>query len=189
MKNALILHGTDGSPTENWFEWLRQELQKLEIETVVPQLPRADRPNIHRYNQFLLNEIDFDFNKESILIGHSSGAVAILGLLQALPAAVKVDTCYLIGAFRNDLGWEALSELFITPLNFDKIKTKARRFIFIHSDNDPYCPLRHAEELNKKLDGQLIIKSGQKHFSIGTFGESYRTFPFLLELILEKKHA
>ncbi len=183
MKNAIILHGTDGYPTENWFDWLRQELEKKSWQVFVPQLPNCDRPNIKIYNKFLLKEKSYQFNKESILIGHSSGAVAILGLLQVLPESVVVDTCYLIGAFKDNLDWDALDGLFEEPFDFAKIKNKAKHFVFIHSDNDPYCPLEHAEFLAEKLDGELIIREGQKHFSIGSFGEEYKKFPFLLELI------
>lgn len=183
MPNALILHGTGGYPTENWFDWLRQELEKLNFSVAVPQLPNCDRPNIKIYNKFLLEEKDYQFDETSILIGHSSGAVAILGLLQALPESVVVDTCYLVGAFKDNLGWDSLNALFEEPFDFAKIKTKAKHFVLIHSDNDPYCPLEHAKFLAKELDGELIVKDGQKYFSVGTFGEEYRKFPFLLELI------
>jgi len=183
MKNALILHGTDGYPTENWFDWLRQELEKKSWQVLVPALPCANKPNIKRYNKFLLEELNLYLDEESILIGHSSGAVAILGLLQALPESVVVDTCYLIGAFKDNLDWDALDGLFEEPFNFAKIKNKAKHFVFIHSDNDPYCPLEHAKFLAEKLGGELIIKEGQKHFSIGSFGEEYKKFLFLLELI------
>lgn len=186
MLNALILHGTGGYPTENWFDWLRQELEQSGCPTQVPQLPDANRPNIKRYNQFLLHELQCDFNQDTILIGHSSGAVAILGLLQALPESVQVDTCYLVGSFKDDLGWEALRDLFNPPLDLARIKTKAKHFIFIHADNDPYCPLAHAEYLATQLAGELLIKEGQKHFSIGTMGDAYREFPFLLKLIKER---
>ncbi len=185
MKNALILHGTNGNSKTNWFDWLRVELEKKGRQVWVPDLPQADKPNIDRYNQFIFANKNWQFTEETILIGHSSGAVAILGLLQALPENVKVDTCYLVGSFRNDLGWEALKELFLKPFNFDLIKKKARRFVFIHSDNDPYCPLEHAEFLAKKLGGELIVKKGQQHFSIITYGEKYQQFPFLLKLIEE----
>lgn len=98
---------------------------------------------------------------------------------------MQVGSCFLVGAFRNDLNWDALSELFAKPFNFELIKTKAKRFVFIHADNDPYCPLEHAEFLSRRLAGELIIKKGQKHFSVGTYGEEYRRFPFLRELIIE----
>jgi uncharacterized protein len=184
MKNILILHGTDGHPTDNWFEWLKSELEKENWKVWIPQLPDANKPNIQKYNNFLLANNDWNFNQESILVGHSSGAVAILGLLQHLPQNKKVDTCYLIGSFKNDLGWDSLSDFFLEPFDFELIKTKANKFVFIHSDNDPFCPLEHARYLSKKLSGELIIISGQFHFSISTAGEKYKEFPFLLEKIL-----
>jgi len=183
MKNALILHGTDGHSKENWFDWLKTELEKNSWKVWVPDLPGANKPNIKKYNKFLFANKDWEFNQESVLIGHSSGAVAILGLLQSLPMGKKIDTCYLVGSFRNNLDWDALDDLFLEPFDFDLIKTKANKFVFIHSDNDPYCPLEHAQYLSEKLGGKLIVKSGQFHFSIGTAGEKYKKFPLLLRLI------
>jgi len=188
QKNALILHGTDGNSQKNWYLWLKAELEEKNWQAWVPDLPRADEPNISRYNNFILSNEGWQLSSESILIGHSSGAVAILGLLQALPENVQVDTCYLVGAFKNDLNWDQLKSLFEKPLDFDNIKTKAKRFVFIHSDNDPYCPLEHAEYLSGQLGGKLIVKKGQKHFSMSTFGKAYKEFPFLLDLIENSSH-
>lgn len=183
MKNALILHGTNASSHSNWFPWLHEQLTHRGWNVWVPDLPHADKPNIQRYNQFIFNNSTWQFTKETVLIGHSSGAVAILGLLQALPDDVVVDTCILVGAFSNDLGWESLQELFLTPFDFQKIKHHARHFIFIHSDNDPHCPLEQAEYLAKKTGGKVIIRPGEKHFSTDTGGAKFSQFPFLLELL------
>lgn len=186
MKNALILHGTEGNKDENWFPWLKNQLESNQYKVWVPNLPRSEKPNIKRYNEFILNNTDWMFDQESILVGHSSGAVAILGLLQHLPEDITVDTCYLVGAFKNNLDWDALDELFVEPFNFELIKTKAKHFVFIHSDNDPYCPLEHAEFLSQALDGELIVLDGQKHFSTSTMGSVYTKFEFLLEKIISK---
>lgn len=183
MKNALILHGTGDSPEANWFSWLENELNQRGFNVWLPQLPRADKPNIKRYNKYLLANKNWQFDQDLIIIGHSSGAVAILGLLQALPKNTKVDTCILVGSFNDDLGWEDLNELFLEPFDWEKIKSKAKKFIFVHSDNDPYCPLEHAKLQAKKLGAELIIKPGQEHFSISPGGSKYKKFPFLLKLL------
>ncbi len=176
MKNALILHGTGADSSSNWFPWLKKELEKRGYKVWVPDLPNAEKPDIERYNNFLFANKDWGFNSESIIIGHSSGAVEILGLLEAFPEDLIVKKCFLVGSFMNDLGWEALADLFIKPFNFEKIKKHAKEFIFIHSDNDPYCPLEHARYLSEKVDGKLIIKEGEGHFS----GENV-TIPEILE--------
>ncbi len=181
MKNALILHGTDGAPEHQWFQWLKGKLEEKGWKVWVPQLPGAELPNIERYNEFLLSS-DWEFNAESVIIGHSSGAVEILGLLEALPVGAVIDTAVLVGAFTGDLGREQLAGM-AKDIDFEKIKSCAKRLILIHSDNDPYCPLEHAEYLAEKLGGELVVKPGQAHFSTGTAGEQYRQFPFLLELL------
>jgi len=183
MRNALILHGTNSSSQDNWFPWLKKQLKKLGWKVWVPDLPGADKPNIKRYNKFILENSEWEFNKDSTIIGHSSGSVAILGLLQELLDETVVGKCILIGAFKNDLGWDSLKGLFKDPFNFNKIKKHAKQFIFNDSDNDPHCPLGHAKYLSNKLDGKLIVKKGQGHFNLES-DPKYKKFPFLLEVLI-----
>jgi len=181
MKNAIILHGTANTPDGNWFRWLESELKKQGYEVWVPQLPDSEMPNAQKYNQLLLSS-GFDYNEKTIMVGHSSGAVAILNLLQELPEQVRIKAAFLVGAFKGPLGKETRSELFPKPFDFAKIKDHCSEFIFIHSDNDPYCPLSDAEFLAEQLGGKLEIKKGQGHFNLET-GPQYKRFPYLLELI------
>lgn len=185
MKTALILHGTDFSLTRNqrknnWFPWLKKELEALRYEVLLPELPQADQPDIKRYWKFLTDK--FDFNQESILIGHSSGAAAILGILNLLPTSKPIDKAILVAGFLHDRGWNC-EGLFTEELKWPKIKNQAQSIHIIHSDNDPYVPLSDAQELSQHLNTKVILKKGQKHFSVGTMGEKYRQFPELLELI------
>lgn len=182
MKQALILHGTDATPANNWFTWLKEQLEQDSYKVWLPQLPNSEKPNTKTYDQYLLSNQDFDFNNETIIIGHSSGAVEILSLLEHLPERKKVKAVFLVSAFRDDLGWDALKDLFTEPFDFEKIKTKADTFVFLHSDNDPYCPIGHAEYLAEQVGGELIIKSGQGHFNT-EIGKRYNAFPELLEII------
>lgn len=79
MRNALLLHGTNGDHTSNWLPWLESELSKRGYKVFLPDLPRADKPNIRRYNDYIFPR--WEFTNESIIVGHSSGAVAALGIL------------------------------------------------------------------------------------------------------------
>ncbi|MGI8420029.1 MAG: RBBP9/YdeN family alpha/beta hydrolase [Candidatus Levyibacteriota bacterium] len=183
MKNALILHGTDATSKDNWFPWLGKELEQQDWQVWTPNLPKANKPNIERYNRFLFSQKEFaHINEETTMIGHSSGAVAILGLLQALPEGIYIKHAILVGAFYTDLGWESLRELFKIPLDYEKIKHHVKKITLIHSDNDPYIPLEQAKYLKEKLDGELIILKGQNHFSKG-MDPKYDQFPFLVKLL------
>lgn len=182
MKQALILHGTDASPANNWFTWLKEQLEQNGYRVWLPQLPESATPNTKRYNEFLLSNPDFTFDNETILIGHSSGAVEILNLLQHLPDGVHIEAAYLVSAFKDDLGWESLTGLFEEPFDFEKIKTKANKFVFLHSDNDPYVPIEHARYLSEQVGGELVIKTGQGHFNT-EIDKKYSSFPLLFDII------
>ena len=180
MKNAVILHGTGNNSQGNWFPWLKGELKKKDYKVWVPDLPESDRPNGKLNAEYILK--NWELNEDSLIVGHSSGAVTIFSILQALPENKRVAKCIFISAFKNNLGEENLSDLFTEPFDFSKIKHKAKKFIFVHSDNDPYIPVEQAVELAKEVDGELIIKPGQGHFNLSS-NRPCKEFPFLLTLI------
>lgn len=182
MKQALILHGTAASPAANWFEWLKAQLEKEDYFVWLPQLPNSEAPSTKTYNEFLLSNPDFGFTNETIIVGHSSGAVEILSLLQNLPKGKKINAAFLVSAFKDSLGWESLENLFIEPLEFETIRSKAGKIVLIHSDNDPYCPIEHPQYLAEQLDAELVILPGQGHFNT-ELSNSYKAFPELLEII------
>jgi predicted alpha/beta hydrolase family esterase len=168
-KNALILHGTDATPQDNWFPWLKSHLEAEGYRVWVPQLPGADQPNAKHYTEFLLANPDWDFNDQSIIIGHSSGSIEILALLQALPETTRIKLAVLVGSFTHKLAekpeWHKLKGLFEQPFDFSAIKSHAEKLIFVHSDNDPHCPLEQAKYLADQTDSQLVVIPGKQHFS------------------------
>lgn len=179
MKKALILHGTSANHSSNWFPWLKQKLEGLDYEVWVPDLPNANKPNIQTYNEYLLNN-GWNFS-DNLVIGHSSGAVEALALLQVLPESVTVDTVVLVGVFKGDLGWESLKGV-NASFDYPAIKKRAKRFIVLHSDNDPYCPLAGAKEIANYLDAEFKLLPNMTHFSYD-LDNRFNKFPELLEII------
>jgi predicted alpha/beta hydrolase family esterase len=184
LKKAVILHGTDGSPQENWFAWLKTRLEEKGYEVWVPQLPKAEEPNTARWTRFLLST-DWDFN-DNLLIGHSAGAVEILDLLQHLDEDVKLEAAILVGVFSEaitkDPDWSRLKNLFNEPFAFSKIKTKASRFLVVHGDDDPWCDPKEAESISQKLSSEFVSVPGGQHFS-ASLDPGYTKFPKLIEIL------
>lgn len=188
MKNALILHDTGASTKDNWYTWLQKELEEDGYTVWVPELPDSDIPVTDKYNNLLLNS-NFNFTKDTIIVGHSSGGIAALQLLQALSPETVVKTVYLVSIFRdnlkkkNDSGTLIFQKILEPDLQFPTLRKKAQKFVIIHSTDDPFGPAEHAGYFAVKLDGELIITHGQKHFSVDSAGERYKEFPLLMELI------
>jgi len=187
MSNFLILHGTDGTPRSNWFMWLKGALIGQGHAVWLPQLPNAATPDAKVYTDFLLSNKDFIYDEHTVLVGHSSGAVEILHLLQHLPEGISVKAVVLVSAFKDDLGWDTLKNLFVELFDFDTIKSHCKNFVFVHSDDDPYVPLDQAKYLALKTGGELIVFEGQGHFNT-ELGPQYKQFPELLGFIEEITH-
>ncbi len=176
MRNALILHGTAANPHSNWFDWLKQQLEGSGYKVWVPQLPNADKPDMQTYRKFIFAS-DWEFNEESLIIGHSSGAVAVLSILEEMPT-IPIDTAVMVGVYRPELASYSVGG----AIDTDKVKGKAKRFVFVHSDNDPYCPLDHAKYFAENLGGELKVILGQDHFSY-ELNPKHDKLPELIEVL------
>lgn len=183
MKNALILHGAGNNSGGNWFPWLKSELENKGYKVWSPDLPNAGNPETKEWLG-TINSGNWEFNEDSIIVGHSSGGTLILKILESLPPDIKINKAILVAA-PLDKGsitefWPLKENIAQGPYNWLKVKNSAKEFVLIYSDNDPYdCGKRHGEEIQKQIGGKLIIKKGQGHFNL-EIGEKYRKFPELL---------
>lgn len=133
MKNAIILHGTSSNSKSNWFPWLAGELEAAGWDVWTPELPGADTPTASVYTEYILSHVPFKIDERTAIIGHSSGAVEVLALLQALPSGSKIREAVLVGSFTevlaSDPEWPMLKGLFDEPFDFEKIKSMSEASI------------------------------------------------------------
>lgn len=193
--NAIILHGTLGSPSGNWFQWLKTELEKRNINVWLPELPNANQPNLKEWADFIHKNTPFELDDQTIVIGHSSGAILALILAQqqsdkeatGQTSVTKFKAVVAVSVFHdNSLNWEPNSRLF-DGINFDwqKIRKNTDKLLFVHSDNDPYVPLEQAKYVADNCQAELITIPGQGHFNLEQ-SPDYKTFPALLRLLTER---
>lgn len=157
MKSALILISWYGTPKDNWFPWLKTELEKKEYKVSVPDLPtiRTDRPDMEK----MLKTLKVD--KGTVVIGHSLGA--LLGL--RLAERQKFKKLIMVSGWDfDDLTTE--HELFWpNKINHEKIKGNVKDIVVIHSSNDPYTTAVSAEGMSKRLDGKFVLVPNGGHLS------------------------
>ena len=181
MKTAIILHGTLGSPDSNWFQWLKKELEQRNFDVWLPQLPDSSQPSLKKWAQFVTENCPFEINAETLIIGHSSGA--ILALVLAEQNTEKLGAIVAVSVFHdNSLQWEPNDKLFDVQFDWTTIQEGVNKLIFIHSDNDPYVPLEQAEYVAHKTGGDLLIIPNQGHFNL-EYKKEYERFPELLAII------
>jgi len=180
---AFIIHGTFGHPQENWFPWLKEELEKLGFEVFVPAFPTPEGQSLEswmRAFEEFLPKVDW----ETIFVAHSIGPAFVLSVLERLEKPVKA--CFFVSGFVGSLGKREFDEFNddIAKREFDwsKIRKNCGRFFLFHSDNDPYVPVEKARNLGRLLGARPIIVKGAGHFNEKA---GYKEFPLLLEKIRE----
>lgn len=180
MKRAVILHGTDASPDMAWFPWLKKKLEDQGYDVWVPDLPGNHTPNRQVYNDYLFNQ-GWDFT-DNVVVGHSSGAVSVLNLLMD-ERCPHIKMGVMVGAWAEGVppGMELAQFKDLFPpngFNFETIKQKADKLAFLHSDDDPYCPVEQAKWLAEQTNSPITIVQNRHHL-----GAKFTELPELWQIL------
>ncbi len=183
---AIIIHGAYGNPEENWFPWLRRELEALGFEAFVPRFPTPEGQSLENWMKIL--EECREFDKNTTVIGHSLGCAFILRKLETLRN--PINSAFLVAGFVGKLGNEKFdrinSSFFERDFDWERIRKNCAHFEVFHSDNDPYVSLEKGRELAEKLGAKFILVRGADHFNEKA---GYTEFPLLLERIKDVTHG
>ncbi len=178
MKRAIIIHGWTGKPTDNWFQWLKDELNKLGYTAETPEMPNADKPKLSEWME-KLRSLKPDEN--TLLIGHSLSNSLILHYLEKLET--KAKGVVLVAAWNwliEDLR-EYHQTFFEKDFDYDLIKSKKLPIVILNSTDDPYIDFERSKNLPIKLGAKFITVENAGHFNTKA---GYTKFPQLLEVII-----
>lgn len=179
MIKAIFLPGNGGSsPQDNWFPYLNNELQKLGLAVISTEFPDND---IARSKYWLPFIKKLGADEESILIGHSTGAIAAMRFAEDN----KILGSVLVGGYYTDLNDEKEKEsgYFDTPWNWESIRQNQKWIIQFNSTDDPFIPIAEARFLHESLNTEYYECTDQGHFG-GDYEK--KTFPELLEAVKKK---
>lgn len=167
MNNVFIFHGTEGYPQENWFPWLKQELEAKGCKVFVPQFPSPPVVPAKIDEWFeVLKDYDQYINEDTILVGHSLGGIFTLRILERLLHPVKA--VFLIGTpigVRPILNYDRDSSFSGFSFNWPTIKANSKHFTVYQSDTDPYVSLDNGKQLAKELGIDLSLVPNAGHFN------------------------
>ncbi len=161
-RRVFIIHCWGGKPNAYWYPWLKKKLEKKGFEVNVPAMPNTDHPRMNAWINHLKKLVGKP-DKDCYFVGHSIGCITILRYLEAIDK--KVGGVVLVAGYTTDLGYEDLKSFFTKPIDWKKINDNCRKFVVIHSDNDPYVSLHYGTEIFKsKINARLIIEHNKGHF-------------------------
>jgi predicted alpha/beta hydrolase family esterase len=181
--NIFIFHGTEGYPGENWFPWLKNELEQKGYNVIVPQFPSPPVIPAKIDEWFaVLKDYEKFIDEETIIVGHSLGGVFTLRVLEKLDSPIKAAV--LVGApigVRPILNYDRDEAFSGFDFNWNKIASHAQEFIVYQSDTDPYVDIRNGQELAAKLGVDMTFVANAGHFNKPA---GYTHFQDLLDKLL-----
>lgn len=178
---VIAIYGTDCNKNTAWFPYLKKELNKRNINCLIPNFPT---PKNQTYNKWcgILNKINI--NSDDIIIAWSTGAIFAVRYLYE--NNIKVKKLVLISGFNNYIGNVSAvdninKDFFIKDESV--AKNVAEKIICIKSDNDPFITQAALTGFAKNLNAKILNIAGGGHFNANA---GYTAFPKLLEIILNK---
>ena len=178
MKIIFIPGNGRGNPTtDHWFPYLKKEFEKKDFEVIAREFPDSFLARQSKWLPFI-KELGVDEN--TILVGHSSGAIAAMRYAEQS----KILGSVLVSGYHSDLGspMEIASGYFKKPWDWQAIKNNQKFIIQFNSSDDDFIPIEEARLVHEKLDSDYTEFSDRGHFF-------QKNFPEIVEKVLEKTQS
>ncbi|MFA5942057.1 MAG: alpha/beta fold hydrolase [Candidatus Paceibacterota bacterium] len=182
-KRIVIVHGWEGSPTEDWIGWAAEAFREKGYEVITPEMPDTSRPVIETWVNYL-KSIAGEVNENTYLIGHSMGCQAIMRFVETLET--KIGGAILVAGFFDLKNIETEEEEEIakpwleTPIDYAKVKANLVWSMVILGDNDPWVPYEETKkDFAERLGSEVVTIHNAGHM---TSDDGFGPFPQLVQI-------
>ena len=178
--NFFIIHGVYSKPEENWFPWLKDELEKKGYEVFVPKFPTPIGQSLENWMK-VIKKYDNKINSDTVMVGHSLGASFILNYLEQIDKEIRA--AILVSGFHMQIGspYDKINRAFVDKkFNWERIAENCENFFVVGSDNDEFIPESITRQLAFNLDAELHIIHNGGHLNSKA---GFEKFPGILEII------
>jgi leucyl-tRNA synthetase len=162
--NYLIFPGWQSGGDDNYYPWLKQELEAKGAKANIFVYPK---PEDHSEEE-IINEVLMknSFNEQIVIVGHSLGSVVALKAIEKMKKPIA--KLILVGGFLQPKFKDRIrpfTDKFKWDFNFEAIKKNVKEIVILHDIEDHIVPESSADELAEKLGGKLIkLKAEVPHF-------------------------
>ncbi|KAG5182419.1 hypothetical protein JKP88DRAFT_319000 [Tribonema minus] len=179
VKRVVIVPGNGCVPVArcNWYAWMANQIRMRGLAETVELRDMPD-PYVARESAwlpFIVNEMGA--GEDTVVVGHSSGAVAAMRLCETQKLAGVLLTqrlagVLLVSACHTDLGDdnERASGYYSRPWRWDAIRANAGALLQLHSADDPLIPVAEARHVAASL--RLSSSSSNSSSSSAQVGSS-----------------
>lgn len=197
------MHGSYGSPEENWFRYLEGQLTKLGHEVVLVQFPVDDwgevnqlgpenidkltpKQSLEIWDDFFTKQILPRFGADPfVIVGHSLAPVFMLHMLEKY--SFKLAGAVFVAPFFNIPDAPSVWQFYPTnktfykyDFDFKKIKSQILgKSYVVYGDDDPYVPHTEPPLFAEKLGSEIVVVPHGGHC-----GSIFKEFPLVLNLTL-----
>lgn len=157
----IFIPGNGGGDTRTGFwPYLKGKFEEKDIQVISPGI--YPDPIIASQEVWVPFIESFVLDEHTILIGHSTGAIAAMRIAEKHTLLGLV----LISAYHSDLGleMERQAHYFDTPWEFDAIKNNAEWIIQFASIEDELVPIEEARFVHEQIESEYYELSGYGHF-------------------------
>lgn len=178
----VIVHGTCGSATGNWFPWLKGEMERKGCRVIVPQFPTPEGQSFAAWREVFRDRLGDCAPAQTVLIGHSIGAPFVIRMAEETdrPYRAVIPVC----PFAQTLGvaqFDALNSSFVEhDFDWGRIRKGAFLRACFAADNDPYVPLALSQDVADKMEARLVVIPGGGHLNADS---GFMSFPPVLDAL------
>lgn len=159
-RRAILIHGNGGSTAaDGWLPFVERDLIALGLDVVNETFP----DNVRARASIWLPHLEaLGADDRTILIGHSSGAVAALRYAETH----RILGSILVGVCHTDLGdpGERASGYYRAPWRWADIRENQQWIGIFQSDDDPLIPVQEARYVAAQLGCHYFELTGRGHF-------------------------
>jgi len=175
--NYIILHGYTGTADQNgpgrgdsnnWRPWVKVKLEERGNKVFCPNLPNTNEPNIDEQVQYVIDNVNFEIDENTVIVGHSLGGVVIYKLLEKLNK--KVGKVLLVDPVVSpefpDKERLNVKKSCDWKFNFEKIKKLSDDFVVLGASDFATIFEKDLRFVADKLEANLVLaKPAEGHFT------------------------
>lgn len=180
MKNYFVIHALGRTENDYWYKFIKRKVEDKGYQCFVPTLPPIEdmsydswQREFDKYKQYI--------NKDSIVIGHSTGSVFLVKYL--MKNHLKVEKFIGVVSFNNKNKyavkpeWDKINESFFVPNLKDFINYANERVCF-YSPTDIF-DFESLDLFATTIEAKKIIIENAGHFTKGYIGKFDKILEYL----------